>query len=167
MLGLDVLSRYDIQVVPGERLALRPRGDPWETAPARIARWPWTRACRTLGCVRAHVEPAGDEPKVVFSFEVDVPHPVVVALGCRQADPVGAHVLSFSERVSSGRASGPWYHIAVRVPSAAKDQVGEAVVFGGSGWLARTGCRDLSVLDVVPSSQDEPSGGAGPSAVVF
>jgi hypothetical protein len=167
LLGLDVLSRYDIQVVPGERLALRPRGDPWETAPARIARWPWTRACRTLGCVRAHVEPAGDEPKVVFSFEVDVPHPVVVALGCRQADPVGAHVLSFSERVSSGRASGPWYHIAVRVPSAAKDQVGEAVVFGGSGWLARTGCRDLSVLDVVPSSQDEPSGGAGPSAVVF
>ncbi len=161
LLGLDVLSRYHIQVVPGERLALRPRGDPWETAPQRIARWPWTRVCQTLGCVRAHVEPAGDEARVVFSFEVDVPHPVTVILGCREADPVGSHLLSWDERVSSGRTGGPWYHVVVIVPSAAKDRIGEAVVVGSSGWLSRTGCRDLSVLDVVPSLVDKASGGAG------
>src|SRR5262249_54154395 len=88
VLGLDVLSRYRLQVVHGERLALRPRGDTWEAARERIARWPWTRACPSTGCFRARIEPAGNDARIVLSFQVDVPYPVSLLVGCRQLDPV-------------------------------------------------------------------------------
>jgi gag-polyprotein putative aspartyl protease len=167
LLGLDVLSRYRIQVVPGERLALRPRGDPWESAPQRIARWPWTRACRSLGCIRARLEPVGDDARLAFSFEVDVPHPVGLLLGCREADPAGSRLPTMSERATSGRSSGPAYHISLRVASAVKDQAVETLMLGGNQWLSRTGCREISVLDVVPISLDKIPGGAVFAALMF
>jgi hypothetical protein len=161
LLGLDVLSRYRIQVVPGERLALRPRGDTWESAPQRIARWPWTRACPTLGCLRARVEPAGNDARLVFSFEVDVPHPVKLLLGCRETDPAGSRLPTVSEHLTSGPISSPAYHLSVRVASTVKDQTVETMVFAGNRWLSRTRCREISVLDVVPISRESiPGGGA-------
>lgn len=160
LLGLDVLSRYRIHVVPGERLALRPRGDSWESAPERVARWPWTRACRSVGCLRARVEPAGNDARLVFSFEADVPHPVALVLGCREADPVGSRLLTVVERLTSGRNSGPTDHILLRVASVVKDQTLEAMVSNGNQWLSRTGCHELSVLDVVPIPLNAAPGGA-------
>ena len=167
VLGLDVLSRYRIQVVPGERLALRPRGDMWESAPQRIARWPWTRACPSVGCLRARLEPAGNDARLVFSFEVDLPHPVTMLLGCREADPVGSHVPTVCERVTTGRfittlALRSTNHVLLRVASAVKDQTLEAMVPGGNRWLSRTGCREISVLDVMPITMQRlpPTGDA-------
>jgi hypothetical protein len=160
MLGLDVLSRYWIQVVPGERLALRPRGDPWESAPQRIARWPWTRGCPSRGCLRARVEPVGNDARLVFSVEIDVPYPVEWLLGCREADRVGSRLATVSEHLTSGPRSSPAYHMSLRVASAVKDQTGETMVFAGNRWLTRTGCREVSVLDVVPISADKIPGGA-------
>jgi hypothetical protein len=160
LLGLDVLSRYRIQVVPGERLALRPRGDTWQSAPERIARWPWTRACPSVGCLRARVEPVGNDARLVFSFEVDLPHPVTLLLGCREADPVGSRFLTLWERLTSGRNSGPTDHIHLRVGSAVKDQALEAMVSNGNQWQSRTGCHEISVLDVVPIPLNTIPGGA-------
>jgi hypothetical protein len=159
LLGLDVLSRYRIQVVPGVRLALRPRGDPWESAPQRIARWPWTRGCPTLGCLRARVEPVGNDARLLFSFEVDVPEPVELLLGCREADPAGSRLLTFSEHITSGPRTVPASHMSLRVASAVKDQARETMVFAGNRWLTRTQCREISVLDVVPISLDSIPGG--------
>ena len=166
LLGLDVLSRYRIQVVPGERLALRPRGDSWQSARERVARWPWTRACPSVGCLRARLEPTGNDARLVFSFEADLPHPVSLLLGCREADPVGFRYLSVSERVTSGRfrsgpARGPRDHILLRVASAVKDQILEAMVSDGNRWLSRTGCREIAVLEVLPVlvRRIPPSGG--------
>jgi hypothetical protein len=160
LLGLDVLSRYRIQVVPGERLALRPRGDPWESAPQRVARWPWTRGCPSVGCLRARAEPVGNDARLVFSFEVDVPEPVELLLGCREADPVGSRLPTASEHITSGPAKSPAYHASLRVASAVKDQVVETMIFAGNRWLSRTRCREISVLDVVPISLDKIAGGA-------
>ena len=160
MLGLDVLSRYWIQVVPGERLALRPRGDTWQSAPERIARWPWTRACPSVGCLRARVEPAGNDARLVFSFEVDLPHPVTLVLGCREADPVGSRLLTVWERFTSGRNSAPANHIYLRVASAVKDRTVETIMVGQSRWSTYTGCHELSVLDVVPIPLSAIPGGA-------
>jgi hypothetical protein len=160
LLGLNVLSRYRIQVVPGKRLALRPRGDTWESAPQRIARWPWTRACSSLGCLRARaLEPAGNDARLVFSFEVDLPYPVALLLGCRKADPAGSHLPTISERVTSGR-NGDRMYIILSVASAAKDQTLETMVSAGSRWLSRTRCREVSVLDVMPISLEQIPGGA-------
>ena len=160
LLGLDVLSRYRIQVVPGKRLALRPRGDTWQSAPERVARWPWTRACPSVGCLRARVEPAGKDARLVFSFEVDLPHPVALVLGCRELDPVGSHLLTIRERLTSGRNSAPTNHVVLRVASAMKDQTLEAMVSNGNQWLSRTGCREPAVLDVVPIPPKAIPGGA-------
>jgi hypothetical protein len=167
LLGLDVLSRYRIQVVPGERLALRPRGDSWESARERIARWPWTRACPSLGCLRARAEPAGDNARLVFSFEVDVPRPVALLLGCREADPAGAHLPTRAERLTSGRARALPHHIFLRVASAVKDQTFETTVVAGNDWLSRTQCREVSVLDVMPVSRDSIAGGAVAADIIF
>jgi gag-polyprotein putative aspartyl protease len=167
LLGLDVLSRYRIQVVPGERLALRPRGDSWESARERIARWPWTRACPSLGCLRARAEPAGDDARLVFSFEVDVPRPVALLLGCREADPAGAHLPTRAERLTSGRARALPHHIFLRVASAVKDQTFETTVVAGNDWLSRTQCREVSVLDVMPVSRDSIAGGAVAADIIF
>jgi Aspartyl protease len=167
VLGLDVLSRYRIQVVPGERLALRPRGDSWESAKERIARWPWTRACPSLGCLKARAEPVGDDARLVFSFEVDVPRPVELLLGCRKADPVGSHLLTLSERRAFGPTRALPYHILLRVASTVKDQVVETMVIAGGGWLDRTGCHEISVLDVVPISPEQIPGGAVYADIFF
>jgi hypothetical protein len=167
VLGLDVLSRYRIQVVPGERLALRPRGDSWESAKERIARWPWTRACPSLGCLRARLDPVGDDARLVLSFEVDVPHPVALLLGCREADATGSHLPTLSERRSSGRTRAPAHHILLRVASAVKDQAVETMVKGGSLWLSNTRCREISVLDVMPASRDSIAGGAVAADIMF
>jgi predicted aspartyl protease len=40
LLGRDILSRFDFQVLPGRRLLLRRRGDLRGSAAGRIARWP-------------------------------------------------------------------------------------------------------------------------------
>lgn len=167
LLGLDVLSRYSIQVIPGERLALRPRGDSWDTAPQRIARWPWTRACSSMGCLKARLEPVGNDARLVFSFEVDVPYPVELLLGCREADPVGSHLVTVSERLSSGRASGPTYHLSLRVASAAKDQPLETMVPAGNRWLSRTRCPQPSVLDVMPLRAEQIAPGTVSTELMF
>jgi gag-polyprotein putative aspartyl protease len=163
VLGLDVLSRYRIQVVPGERLALRPRGDPWDSAPERIARWLWTRACPTPGCLRAHLEPVGDDVRLVFSFEVDVPQPVALLLGCRAADPAGSRLPTLFERRSSGQTRALAHPIFLRVASAVKDQAVETMVAG----LSRAQCRDVSVLDVMPTTLDNLSVRAVSTDIMF
>ena len=162
------MSRYRIQIIPGKRLALRPRGsDTWASARERIARWPWTRACPSVGCLRARLEPAGNDARLVFSFEVDLPHPVTLLLGCREADPVGSYLPTVSERITTGRfttsrAGGPRDHIYLHVASAVKDQTLEAMVPEGNRWLSRTGCREISVLDVMPITMQQlpPTGDA-------
>ena len=76
LLGLDVLSRFDLLVVPGQRLLLRARGDLRATAAARIRRWTWLPVCASPACVRAHLEPAGRNGSLELTIEAALPRPV-------------------------------------------------------------------------------------------
>jgi len=124
-----------------------------------------SRACPSLGCLRARVEPVGNDARLVFSFEVDVPHPVELLLGCREADPMGSRLITVSEHLTSGPPSVPAYHMSLRVASAVKDQVVETMVFAGNQWLSRTRCRGIAVLDVVPISLDQIAGGVASASL--
>jgi clan AA aspartic protease (TIGR02281 family) len=57
VLGRDILGQFNVAIVPGHRLFLRPRGDLRLTAEARVRRWPWMPACRSPGCVHARIRP--------------------------------------------------------------------------------------------------------------
>src|SRR5262249_9727273 len=63
----------------------------------------WRPACPAGGAPGARVERAGSDARLVFPFEVAPPHPVTMLLGCREADPVGSHLPTVSERITTGR----------------------------------------------------------------
>jgi len=88
LLGLDVLSRFHLQIVPGSHLALRPRGDERKTAAERVARWSFVpRTCEHLGCVRVERAPR----QLVMTLEADLAQTVELWLACTD-DHVAGHV---------------------------------------------------------------------------
>jgi hypothetical protein len=154
LLGFSLLARYRIQVVPGERLALRPRGDLWETAPQRIARWPWARGCEHLGCIQAHIERTGDAVELALSFDVDHPHPTGWLLGCHAWDAAGRPLRTMTEQITSGGPiPGMAGTVAVTLPMGVKkNQIVRPPLLADARWKSAMGylCRDLDVLEVTP-----------------
>jgi predicted aspartyl protease len=77
LLGLDVLSRYHVQVIPGAAIALRPRHD---VAPReRIARWDFIpQSCEHMGCVHATFA----DGHLRVAIEADIEQPLEVLFAC-------------------------------------------------------------------------------------
>jgi predicted aspartyl protease len=174
VLGLDVLSRFNLLVVPGQRALLTARADVRTTAAARIARWAWVpKTCAAPGCVQARIGP----DRLELVVEAKLPGSVNVLLGC--AGPVAASPFQPPDGVRrlheeldrlAGRSLLP--ATSTSTPSSAPSPADErqfrhlAVrMFGlepgprtvvaprvGEQWFsaAGLGCRDLEVLDVVP-----------------
>ena len=134
LLGLDVLSRFDLLVVPGQRLLLRARGDLRATAAARIRRWTWLPVCASPACVRAHLEPAGRNGSLELTIEAELPRPVHLLLGCAETNAADRRLVVDLAGFKPGRVTTD-------------------VRLAASSWFSPqgAGCRQLEVLDIVPA----------------
>lgn len=163
-LGLDLLMRFRVRVVPGKTLSLRPREDLWQMAPARIARWPWTAGCEHAACATAHIHATGGDATLTLAIErpEGFPMPVELILGC-PADP--APVTSAPQIMSSGGklSIAGVHHLVARVAPHVTGAEVATVRWGGRLWFSAGGaaCEELGILDVVPLSSD----GLGPDRV--
>jgi hypothetical protein len=79
-------------IVAGHRLSLRRRGDLRATAEARVRRWRWMPACRSTGCARARIEPAGEGGRLELEIEAPLPGPIEILFGCADR-PAGTEVI--------------------------------------------------------------------------
>jgi predicted aspartyl protease len=145
LLGLDVLSRFELLVVPGQRLLLRQRRDPRATAAERIRRWAWLPSCASPACVRARLEPWGrnGNGQLQLDIEAELPRPVHLYVGCASGEAVRGLLFVDLVVVKPGQMTAD-------------------IWLGGSNWFSPQGlrCRDLKVLDVIPAP-DLRSGSPG------
>lgn len=154
LLGLDVLSRFQVQIVPGVRLALRPRGDVRKTTKERIARWSFIPStCAHPGCVHAELTPHGDDARITVTLEADLGQPIEVLFGCTGAVddtsvPTGSS-FAFGEAPSVAR------HVRVLIPGRRRGD--QSVISRGAGWFEQGGCRNLEALDVSPTRPFDPT----------
>jgi hypothetical protein len=150
VVGLDVLGSYRLQVVPGRELRLRARGDAWESASARIARWTWARGCAPSGCVRGHFEGPDQGARLLLSFELDHADPLGILLGCKEGEATGATVVSWSRMFGAGQKVLV-ERLLVMVAAAKKGSTLE-IPLPAERWYSQlaTRCPALSALDVVP-----------------
>jgi predicted aspartyl protease len=161
LLGLDVLSRFNFQVLPGQKLLLRPRGDPRPSAAARIARWPWLSACAAPGCVRAaSIVADGRNGRAQIDLEAALARPVKLLLAC--ADPAGPTSgeppATVAMLLEAGPLRGPMRHLVVQAGPTPAGTLRAEVALAGLLWFARdgSGCHQLAVMDVMPAASDEP-----------
>jgi predicted aspartyl protease len=162
LLGLDVLSRFHLQVVPGRHLALRPREDVRATRSERIGRWSFVpTSCEHAGCVHATLAPAGEDAKLSVTLEADLDRSVEVLLGC--AGDHGDTVVPTGSSFGFGDPVGVARHVRTRLASRARGSVTTAIIPRGAHWFESGGaeCRSLEALDVSPLS---PTANANPDA---
>ena len=161
VLGRDILGQFNVAIVPGHRLSLRPRGDLRATAEARVRRWRWMPACRSTGCVRAHIEPVGEAGRLELDLEAPLPGPIEMLFGCADR-PAGTEVI-----VTSGQRAldpdphglGPptFHHLIVGLEAPAQGKTSTLLADAARLRASTMGprCTDLTVLDVAPASQIE------------
>jgi len=158
LLGLDVLSRFQLQVVPGSHLALRPRGDVRAVTAERIGRWSFVpKACEHAGCVHANLAPRGKDAALTVTLDADLDRPIEVLLGC-----AGDRADTFVPTGSSFAFGAPpdiARHVRVRLPTTTRGAVTETVITDGAGWFGGGGadCHALEALDVSPLAAFAPS----------
>jgi len=151
LLGLDVLARFQLQVIPGSHLALRPRGDVRDFTAERIARWSFVpTTCEHVGCVHAKLAAKGNDAQLTVTLDADLDRPIEVLLGC-----AGDRADTFVPTGSSfafGAAPDVARHVRVLLPSTSRGTVSEPVISGGAGWFRGGGadCHELEALDVSP-----------------
>jgi hypothetical protein len=157
VLGLDLLARFDIQVVPDRGLFLKPRdGDLRASAAQRIRRWSWMPACKVVGCARGRVVGTGKQSRVEIDFDVKLPRPLQFLMGCAErreaeepapwmdwtAPPAtrGQHlVIDAKETVPrKAKVAAPGLNLSLVLPNGA-------------------GCKKLHVLDVAPIAPANPN----------
>jgi len=163
VLGLNALASFEVQVLPGRRLLMRPRGqDLRATAATRVGRWAWMPSCASTGCVRARVEGSGGGGRVEVTFEAPLPRPVEVLFGCgqrREPEPPGA----LAARRLIGGTDPALHHLALQVNAPGTEPASYPAPDIDRQLLQPDGrpCRQLVVLDVAPlaSTQLRPREG--------
>ena len=163
LLGLDVLARFQLQVVPGSHLALRPRGDVRKFTAERIARWSFVpTTCEHPGCVHASLAAKGSDAKLTVTLDAELDRPIEVLLGCA-GDRDDTSVPTGSS-FAFGAAPDIARHVRVRLPNTKRGAVSETVMTNGASWFTGGGadCHVLEALDVSPLAAF--SSGATPEA---
>lgn len=165
LLGLDVLSRFQLQILPGKQLALRPRGDVRKTTAERIARWAFVpTSCAHPGCVHATLAAKGDHALLSVTLDADVDQPIEVLLGC--AGALGETSVTTQTSFAFGNAPNIARHVRVRLPGRTRGSVSELTIANGASWFGSSGgdCQTLEALDVSPvlphapkASEEEPA----------
>ena len=151
LLGLDVLSRYQVQIVPGAHLALRLRGDVRKTTAERIARWSFVpTSCAHPGCVHATLAAKGDHALLSVTLDADMDQPIEVLLGC--AGDRGDTVVPTQTSFAFGEAPTVARHVRMRLPGRARGSISELTIANGAAWFGSAGgdCHALEALDVSP-----------------
>jgi len=157
VLGRDILGQFNVEIVPGHRLLLRPRGDLRLTAEARVRRWPWMPACRSPGCARARIEPAEPAARLEVDIEAPLPGPIEFLFGCADR-PAGTEVIVTSgqraiDPYAGGFDGAPFRHLLVGLESPSPGQTSLELAAAGRLRISADGppCRELTVLDVAPA----------------
>lgn len=145
LLGLDVLSRYQLQVVPGKHLALRPRGDVRQMTAERLARWSFLpTSCEHPGCVHGELS---EGSKLTVTLDADLAQSIEVLLGCK-----GDRDDTFVPTGSSfgfGHPPAIARHVRVRMPGIRRGEALHTTIPNASLWFDAE-CRTLEALDVSP-----------------
>src|SRR6185437_134372 len=151
------LGGAKLEIVPGHRLLLRPRGDLRLTAEARVRRWPWMPACRSPGCARARIEPAEPAARLEVDVEAPLPGPIEFLFGCADR-PAGTEVIVTSgqraiDPYAGGFDGAPFRHLLVGLESPSPGQTSLELAAAGRLRISADGppCRELTVLDVAPA----------------
>jgi hypothetical protein len=159
VLGRDILGQFNVAIVPGHRLSLRPRGDLRATAEARVRRWRWIPACRSTGCVRAHIEPVGEAGRLELDLEAPLPGPIEILFGCADR-PAGTEMIVASGQRAldpdpQGRGTPTFHHLIVGLKAPAQGKTSTLLANAARLRASTMGprCTDLTVLDVAPASQ--------------
>lgn len=152
LLGLDALTSYELQIIPGSRLLAKPRNpDMRATAAARVRRWPWMPSCRVVGCVRGYVEGNGEGGRIIFEFEAALPRGAELLFGCADGDDADWVI----PRGLIAKEEPPFRHVVLLTNRGATQLFWVPNV---DQQLVRANgkpCRELTVLDVAPLRQSE------------
>jgi predicted aspartyl protease len=151
LLGRDVLHEYDFQVVPGEALLLRPRGDVHASAPRRLGRWDFVARCRTPGCVSGRVEREAGHGRLELVVEAGIERPGHLLFGCAtSASP--EPLVSMAALLAAGTVAGPFHHIVLRYERLERGRYQVRLPHAGALWFEAngSGCTELRLLDIVP-----------------
>jgi predicted aspartyl protease len=177
VIGLDVLSRFNLLIIPGQRLLLTARGDLRTTAAARVGRWAWIpKSCASPGCLQARIDREG----LQLVAEAQLPFTVEVLLGCAAPEAASPFPAPDSGQVirrlrkALDRKAGllprpaapaplpapspalaarpPHHHLAVRMFGVGPGPRTVVAPRVAERWFSGEGlgCGDLEVLDVVP-----------------
>ena len=157
VLGRDILGQFNVEIVPGRRLSLRPRGDLRLTAEARVRRWPWIPACRSPGCAHARIEPNEAASRLEVDIEAPLPGPIEILFGCADR-PVGTEVITTSgqraiDPSAAGFGQATFRHLLVGLKSPSPGKTYLELADPGRLRVSPDAppCRELSVLDVAPA----------------
>jgi len=106
VLGRDILGQFNVEIVPGRRLLLRPRGDLRLTAEERVRRWPWMPACRSAACVHARIEPSEGACRLAVDVEAALPGPIEILFGCADRPAGTESIVTSGQRAIDPNADG-------------------------------------------------------------
>jgi predicted aspartyl protease len=157
VLGRDILGQFNVVIVPGHRLFLRPRGDLRLTAEARVRRWPWMPACRWPGCAHARIEPIGAAGRLEVDIEAALPGPIEILFGCADRPPGTEVIVTSGQRAIdpyvAGLGRATFRHLLVGLKSPSPGKTYLELVDPGRLRVSADGppCRELAVLDVAPA----------------
>jgi hypothetical protein len=164
LLGRDVLSRFDLFVIPGQSLSLRPRADAHISAPTRIARWGSLVGCERPGCLTARLQPEGTDAMLQLTLERGLERSGLLLLACEASASAAAPPRGMAELLVSGTIRGPFRHIVVRHGGLKVGSHSVSVPHAAALWFAdASACTQLTVLDVIPDGNGARRG-AGLSA---
>jgi predicted aspartyl protease len=153
VLALDILGRFNLQVIPGERLQLRPRDDLRRTARARVGRWPGLGACASPACTEATIAAVGPKARIDLRFEAAIAGPVEILLACATPPATPEIFPSMDQLLLRGRPPAPYRHVAVNLSAIEPGEITIDTLSAANLWFAPDGggCRTLTVLDLHPA----------------
>jgi predicted aspartyl protease len=162
VLGLDLLARFDFQIVPGKGLVLKPRdGDLRATAAHRIRRWSWMPSCKAVGCARGRVLGSGKSSQLEMDFEARPARALQILMGCAERrEP--EEPAPWTDWTAPPETRGQ--HLKVQLKEGGARKL-KATVPGLNFSLTLpngAACRKLTVLDVGPMP---PPGADAPEIV--
>jgi hypothetical protein len=149
LLGTDVLSHFNFQVIPAQRrLLLRRRGELRATAEARLGRWREMPSCPSPGCVQAQVEPLGKSGRLEIEVQAKMPWPARLVFGCAERRAPERFPWPV---ISGGQPTGPFHHLFVylNLPKPgplSRDVPDAAQLVTPEG----TRCKKLVLLEISP-----------------
>jgi hypothetical protein len=157
LLGRDVLYRYDFQVVPGESLSLRPRGDLTASAKERIGRWSFVESCRATGCVVARIEREAGHGRLELEVEAGIERAGRLLFGCATSTSP-APLVSMAAMLAVEAVQRPFHHVVLRFDRLVRGRYQVRVPHAGALWFTadKPACHELALLDIVPLGNGQP-----------